>query len=162
MSLIEPTPQTLQDFAHLVPDGQRIVMINLLRYREWADYPPGTETEKRTGRQAYERYGENALRCMTSVGGRPIWRGRVGYTVIAPPGERWDEAVLVEYPSRSAFERMINNPEYQAGLVHRTAGLEDTRLIATTTPRYIPRLAWWLLKLSWKLRGRVSLPRQPE
>jgi uncharacterized protein (DUF1330 family) len=155
--MIEPTPEALQDLARLVPDGQPVVMINLLRFREWAEYPPGMETEKQSGRQAYERYGQHVLPFLMAVRGRPIWRGQASCMVIAPAGERWDEAILVEYPSRGAFESMILNPAYQAGLVHRTAGLEDTRLIATTAPQHIPRLAWWLIKLSWKLRGRPAL-----
>jgi uncharacterized protein (DUF1330 family) len=157
MFVVNPTPEALQELSLQVPDGKPIVMINLLRFREWADYPQGVEAEKLTGRQAYDRYGRHVLPFLMAVRARPIWRGQASCTVIAPGGERWDEAILVEYPSRSAFERMINNPEYQAGLVHRTAGLEDTRLIATTTPQSIPRLAWWLLKLSWKLRGQAKL-----
>jgi len=156
MFMIEPTPEALLDLARRVPDGQPIVMINLLRFREWADYPAGMKSEKLTGRQAYDRYGRHVLPFLTAVRARPIWRGQASCMVIAPAGERWDEAILVEYPSRSAFERMITNPEYQAGLVHRTAGLEDTRLIATTAPQHISRLAGWLLKLSWRLRGQAK------
>jgi len=158
MSAIEPTPEALLDLARLVPDGQPVVMINLLRFREWANYPAGMETEKLTGKQAYDRYGRHVLPFLMAVGGRPIWRGQASCMVIAAAGERWDEAILVQYPSRSAFERMIRNPDYQAGLVHRTAGLEETRLIATTGPQRISWLTWWLLKLAWKLRGQVSLP----
>jgi uncharacterized protein (DUF1330 family) len=40
--------------------------------------------------------------------------------VIAPDGEEWNEAVLVEYPSRKAFLDMIGDPEYRAATVHRT------------------------------------------
>ena len=41
-----------------VPADQKFAVINLLRYNEWAEYPPGTVTEKLTGQQAYERYAE--------------------------------------------------------------------------------------------------------
>ncbi len=40
--------------------------------------------------------------------------------------------MLVRYPSREAFRKMIGLVEYQAAVVHREAGLADTRLIATS------------------------------
>jgi uncharacterized protein (DUF1330 family) len=72
-----------------------------------------------------------ALAKVAEVGGRPIWAGDVRSILIGPPSERWDQAVLVEYPSRSAFQHVIAMPDYQAGVVHRTAALEDSRLVAT-------------------------------
>jgi hypothetical protein len=49
---------------------------------------------------------------------------------------------------------MISDPAYQSGTIHRTAALEDSRLIACTAPQRIGRFAWWLVKLSTKLRRR--------
>ena len=46
--------------------------------------------------------------------------------------ERWDEILLVEYPSAAAFAAMVTSPEYKAIVFHRTAALEDSRLVATT------------------------------
>jgi uncharacterized protein (DUF1330 family) len=146
MGAINPTPEQTAAFLTHVPDGRRLVMINLLRFRERADYPPGTRTEKHTGREAYELYSRHAMKFLAKVGGRPIWRGEARFAVIAPAGEQWDEAILVEYPSRNAFERMIGNADYQAGLYRRTAALDDSRLIATIAPQRIGRLAWWFLR----------------
>jgi uncharacterized protein (DUF1330 family) len=147
MSAIDPRPDQVEGLPLKVPDGQRVVMVNLLRFREWAEYPPGTRTEKHTGRQAYDLYSRHALRFLTKVGGQPIWRGQASFSIIAPVGEEWDEAILVEYPSRGAFERMVTDPGYQAGLCLRTAALADSRLIATVAPQRIGRLAWWLYRL---------------
>lgn len=146
MGAIDPTPEQVAAFSTQVPDGQRLVMINLLRFREWAAYPAGTRAEKHTGREAYELYSRHAMKYLAEVGGRPIWRGEARHAVIAPVGEQWDEAILVEYPSRNAFERMIGNAGYQSGLYLRTAALDDSRLIATVTPQRIGRIAWWLLR----------------
>lgn len=52
--------------------------------------------------------------------------------LIAPPGEHWDQLLLVRYPSAAAFLAMLADPEYQAATVHRSAALADSRLIATT------------------------------
>jgi uncharacterized protein (DUF1330 family) len=147
--------RTIRDeLARNVPDGQPIVMVNLLRYRETAVYPTGTAAEPMTGRAAYERYSQLVFRHLTKIGGRPIWRADVRAGLIAPEGEQWDEIILVEYPSRRAFEQMITSPEYQADAVHRTAALADSRLFASTSPQRIGRLAWWLLRLSQSLRRR--------
>jgi uncharacterized protein (DUF1330 family) len=131
MGSVEPTPEKLQQLTAL-EDGP-IVMINLLRYRAQAEYPEGFEATPCSGREAYQRYGAVAARLVGAVGGRPLWIGNVKAAVIAPAGEEWDDAVLVEYPSRKAFLEMVSQPEYQAVAPHRTAALEDSRLIATQT-----------------------------
>jgi uncharacterized protein (DUF1330 family) len=144
----------LDELAKMVPDGQPIVMVNLLRYREQALYPAGTTGEPITGREAYQRYSQLVLRHLAKVGGRPIWRADVRAGLIAPQGEQWDEIILVEYPTRSAFEQMITSPGYQADMIHRTAALDDSRLFASTSPQRIGRLAWWLRRVSLSFRRR--------
>jgi len=132
MSSIEPSPEKLQSFLESGSDGASIVMINLLRYREQANYPEGFAGEPCSGREAYGRYGEVAIKTIAAVGGRMVWMGSVQATVIGPAGEEWDDAVLVEYPSRKAFLGMVSQPDYLAAAPHRTAALQDSRLIATT------------------------------
>ena len=133
MGSVELTPEQIQAFANDAGEDGPIVMINLLRYREQASYPKDFDAEPCSGREAYRRYGTIAVRRIASVGGRLRWMGDVQATVIAPTGERWDDAVLVEYPSRKAFVEMVSQPEYLAAAPHRTAALEDSRLIATST-----------------------------
>lgn len=137
MAYVEPDPRRFQDFlAEGDPDGP-IVMLNLLRYRERAAYPDGFDAAPASGREAYQRYGAEAVKHVASVGGRVLWAGGGGFTLIGPPDERWDDAVLVEYPSRRAFVEMASRNDYQAIAVHRTAALEDSRLICTV-PRANP------------------------
>jgi uncharacterized protein (DUF1330 family) len=152
MPTINPEPAAIEEFARQVPDGQPIVMINLLRYRDRAEL----DGEQLTGRQCYERYEQAVLPLLIGVGGRPVWRGRPRFVVIGPADERWDDAILVRYPTRSAFERMVNSPEYQAIMPFRTAALDDSRLIATTAPQSISRLAWCLFRLSSWLRHKPN------
>lgn len=133
MGSVEPAAEQIAALAALPGEDGAIVMINLLRYRERAVYPDGFEAEPCSGREAYGRYGEVALERIGTVGGSILWMGGVAATVIAPAGERWDDAVLVQYPSRQAFLEMIAQPEYRAAAPHRSAALEDSRLIATRT-----------------------------
>jgi uncharacterized protein (DUF1330 family) len=132
MGSVEPSAERLQSFIESAADDSAVVMINLLRYRTQAVYPEGFDAEPCSGREAYQRYGSVAVQRVASVGGRVLWMGTVQATVIAPDSEQWDDAILVEYPSRKAFIEMVSQPEYQSAAPHRTAALEDSRLIATT------------------------------
>ena len=136
MSSVEPSPDRLQSFLENAEDDSPIVMINLLRYREQAVYPQGFEAEPCTGREAYQRYVAVAVHRIASVGGRVLWMGSVQATVIAPDAEQWDDALLVEYPSPKAFIEMVSQSDYRAAAPHRTAALDDSRLIAATTQTF--------------------------
>jgi uncharacterized protein (DUF1330 family) len=130
MGSIEPDGARLRAFA-AAQDSGPLTMINLLRYRERAAYPEGFDAPPCSGREAYGRYGEAVREHLAAVGGRAVWLGAVRETLIAPEGEAWDDAILVEYPSRKAFLEMVGRPGYQRDAVHRTAALADSRLIAT-------------------------------
>jgi uncharacterized protein (DUF1330 family) len=115
-----------------VEEDRPLAMINLLRYREQADYGPEAKVEPCSGREAYRRYAAESIRFIEEVGGEVLWRGSGKAVLVGPPGERWDTAILVRYPSKAAFLAMVSKPEYQAIAFHRSAALEDSRLIATT------------------------------
>ena len=119
-----------------IGDGEPVVMINLLRYRDQADYGGRADIEPCSGSEAYRRYMKLAFAFVTGVGGSLVWQGAPKAMLIGPSQERWDLALLVRYPSKAAFLAMVSDPAYQAITVHRTAALEDSRLIATlpTTP----------------------------
>lgn len=133
MGTISPTPEKLQVFMTAVPDDTPLVMINLLKYREEAAYPPEYEGEACSGREAYQTYSVAAIGYVTAVNGRVLWLGQVQLGLIAPEEESWDDALLVEYPSKQAFLQMFSNPEYHTITFHRTAALEDSRLLVTVT-----------------------------
>jgi uncharacterized protein (DUF1330 family) len=132
MATVNPTDAQIEDFRR-VPDDAPIVMLNLLRFRDQADAPQGG-----TGKQAYARYSKAVLPLLLEVGGYPIWMGKARYPFIAPEGEAWDEVLLVYYPSRRAFLRMVESDAYQRAMPHRTAALADSRLVETV-PSRVPR-----------------------
>jgi uncharacterized protein (DUF1330 family) len=131
MRSINPTRQSLMRFKGALPKNTPIVMLNLLKFRDKAHYPPGSSFGGCSGRQAYRRYSDIALEKLNEVGGKPIWMSKAMTSLIAPEGEMWDEVLLVKYPSVDAFLTMIQKPEYLAATIHREAALEDSRLIAT-------------------------------
>ncbi|MFP5462318.1 MAG: DUF1330 domain-containing protein [Gammaproteobacteria bacterium] len=130
MPSIDPTPASFKALFSAVPAGVPVVMLNMLRFRERAEYVPGSGEPARSGREAYAEYTKHAMEKVTAVGGRKIWGGAALHSVVAPEGEQWDEVFLVEYPSTEAFMNMVRAPGYQAFTHHRTAALADSRLIA--------------------------------
>jgi uncharacterized protein (DUF1330 family) len=133
MPSIEPSAEQLQRLVADATEESPIVMINLLRYRDRAEYPAGASADSCSGREAYQRYGASVMPLLAEAGGGIVWRGSVRQTVIGPDGEHWDDAILVQYPSRKAFLDMVSRPAYQKAAIHRTAALADSRLIATVT-----------------------------
>jgi uncharacterized protein (DUF1330 family) len=115
------------------PDGA-VQMINLLKFRERAQYPSDYTGEGATdvsGEDAYGRYGSHALAQVVKRGGRLVLLSAADEAVIGAPGE-WDQVAIMEYPTRRAFLDMARDPDYLSAIVHRTAGLERTAVLATT------------------------------
>ncbi len=123
-------PDLAKPFAECADDGGPVCMLNLLRYRAQADYAGHPEQPHRSGREAYQHYMELAFPIIGKVGIRMIFMGTCLAHVIAPPAERWDDMLLVEYPTREVVVAALSMPEYRAVVFHRTAGLQDSRLIA--------------------------------
>jgi uncharacterized protein (DUF1330 family) len=66
---------------------------------------------------------------VTRRGGRLVLYNDVEQVVIGSGA--WDQVAIMEYPSTDVFLEMIQDPEYQTGLVHRDAGPADTAVLVT-------------------------------
>ncbi len=128
MGQIAPEPEQIEELLEGPAEG-RVVMVNLLRFKDKADAPD----EGLSGAEAYQRYGAQMIQWITSQGARLIWSGRVDSMVIGDTEERFDSIALVEYPSRAEFLRIAGDPRVAEFSVHRTASLEMQWLIASTT-----------------------------
>lgn len=109
-----------------------IVMLNLLRLRETADYsehPELAPPSPISGRRAYERYMELVTPMLEKAGGKLVLVGDGDTYLIGPPEESWDLVLLVRHRSVDAFLSFAQNPDYQAVLGHRTAAVTDSRLM---------------------------------
>lgn len=128
---LEPTQESGRAFFTRGITG-KVVMLNLLRFRDIADYsatPQLAPEQPISGEAAYRLYMEHTLPHLEKSGGRLIFFGRGGSFLIGPSDERWDAAMLVEQSSPMAFMAFASNAEYLAGIGHRTAALEDSRLL---------------------------------
>lgn len=125
---IDPTRESIQRFAAEFPAGKPVLMLNLLRFREQAAYADPA-VPACSGRQAYAEYSRLIEPILAAAGGEVQCIGRSFGALIAPPGEAWDELLLVRYPDKEAFLGMIRSEAYRAIVHHRSAALADSRLV---------------------------------
>jgi uncharacterized protein (DUF1330 family) len=132
MRTTDMTLENIQAAAGAIPADAPVFMLNMLRYRERAEYA-GADAPPCSGREAYhERYRPAFGRVAEGAGVKVAWLGGVLAKLVAPAGELWDDVAIVEYPSFAAFRRVVENPRYEAEAApHRKAALADWRLIAT-------------------------------
>ncbi|UAK25612.1 DUF1330 domain-containing protein [Sphingomonas nostoxanthinifaciens] len=82
-------------------DGQSVVMLNLLRFA-----PDG-------GRERYADYLAAAGPLVARYGGEIVYVGDGLPALSAESGQAWDAMALVRYPSRRAFDDMVQDPDYR-------------------------------------------------
>ncbi len=114
---INPRGADLKRFLAEDPGGP-VVMLNLLRFADG-------------GRPSYERYATEIRRFLDGLGADVVYLGDCSTTLVAPESHEWDAVLLVRYPSREAFSRMVADPEYQKITHLRTEALSEAVLQAT-------------------------------
>ncbi|MBL8558209.1 MAG: DUF1330 domain-containing protein [Hyphomonadaceae bacterium] len=112
------------------PEDGAFVMVNLLKFKEKAEYPDGSNPHM-TGAEAYNIYGVEVAKLVHALGGRVRYSGKVTGLILGEVEDLWDAVALAEYPSLAAFQKMATSPEYQAIEHHRTAGLAGQLNIRT-------------------------------
>ncbi|MEO6993782.1 MAG: DUF1330 domain-containing protein [Lacunisphaera sp.] len=128
---LDPTQESGRAFFSRKISGP-VVMLNLLRFRVLADYtanPQLAPAEPITGAEAYQRYMNHTLPHLRASGGEVIFFGSAAQFLIGPSDERWDAVMLVRQSSSAAFLAFASNADCMAGIGHRVAALEDSRLL---------------------------------
>jgi hypothetical protein len=131
IAYLEPTQESGRAVVSRAIKGE-VVMLNLLRFRDVADYSatPGLAPEKPiSGAEAYDRYMAHTMPYLIESGGELLFFGQGGAFLIGPEAERWDRVMLVRQRSVGAFMAFATNAAYLAGIGHRTAAVEDSRLL---------------------------------
>ncbi len=110
--------QALADNANEEP----FVMLNLLKFK------------KDGGREAYFRYIKESGPFVAAVGAKVIYFGKP--KELLQGEEDWDLLMLVQYPSRKAFQTMTHNPDYLRVHEFRAEGVERAVLYATDPVKF--------------------------
>lgn len=129
---INVTQEAGKKFYQEFHDKGKIVMLNMLKFKPIADYTdlesldPGKEI---TGKEAYKLYMEYTLPRLEEAGSKILYYGSSNHFVIGPDSESWDAVLLVEHQSVAHFMSFAQNDVYLKYAGHRTAALEDSRLL---------------------------------
>ncbi len=128
---INPDEDQLRTLLESREEGP-LQFVNLLSYHPRARYPEGHELAGAglSGADAYGRYGAVALDHVARRGGTLVLYNDVLQVLIGRT-QPWDQIAIMEYPGVDAFVDMIRDPDYQAGLVHRDAGLAETAILVS-------------------------------
>lgn len=99
-------------------------MVNLMRYRDRADYTDGRETNL-TGREADDAYAP--IDELAAVGAEIVFLGEVDTQLLGEP--TWDRIAVVKYPTRRSFVELQSVPGFAEAHAHKDAGMEQTIVI---------------------------------
>ncbi|WP_245982386.1 DUF1330 domain-containing protein [Lentzea flaviverrucosa] len=99
--------------------GGPVVMLNLLRFAEG-------------GAESYQEYARHLRETfLPRYGGEILYAGAGSTVLVAEEGQSWDAVIIVRYPDRTAFSRMVADPGYQEVTGLRTGALTEAVLQAT-------------------------------
>ena len=126
---VMPNEKQMEEFLEEGHD-EPIFMVNLLKFKEKAEYPDKRETNL-TGREAYAIYGKEVVGHLEKVGGKPIFGSDVTRLMLGEVEELWDQVAIAMYPNRKAMLKMISDPDYIESAQHRVAGLAGQLNIET-------------------------------
>jgi uncharacterized protein (DUF1330 family) len=99
-----------------------ISMVNLLKFKEKAEYEDGRDTNL-SGKEAYMIYGIEVQEHLKKVGGEIVFGGEISRLMLGEVEDLWDNVAVARYPSRTAMLEMMMDPDYQESEKHRSAGL---------------------------------------
>lgn len=117
--------QDISDALRKIDLNMPIALLNLIKFRDRADYNPESGEEPCSGKDAYTRYMGYAMKKLESVDATIHLSG-----VFAIEGaqDEWDLSFVVKYKRGSDFLKLATTSYSDYGY-HRTAAIADSRLI---------------------------------
>ena len=134
---VYPNREQMKGFFEEGNDDQPIYMINLLKFKEKAEYKDGRETSL-SGREAYALYGEIIEKHLIEIGGELIFKSKVTRITVGKVDELWDAIAIAKWPSKKVMgeNMMPSDPELLEGYKHREAGLAGQLNIESVYEKY--------------------------
>ena len=129
---VNPTPEQIKELTEEGHD-RPIYMVNLLKFKEKAEYEDGRATDL-SGQDAYGIYAGEVAAHLAKVGGRPVIGGEVTSLRLGQVEDLWDMVAIAMYPNRKAMFTMVMDPDYRKSAEHRAAGLEGQLNIEMVLP----------------------------
>lgn len=116
-------------------DDGPIWMVNLMKYREKADYADGRQADI-TGKEADDLYAP--LGPLKAIGAQVVFLADVDSQFLND-SPKWDRVGIVKYPSRRSFIEMQTRKDFQELHHHKEAGMAET-IVAGCLPMPLPEL----------------------
>jgi hypothetical protein len=110
-----------------------VYMLNLMKYRDRADYGSGGETGV-SGREADDRYAP--VDVLAAIGASVCFVADV-----VEASEAWDRVAVVRYPTRLSFIEMQSREDFQRQHTHKEAGMDHTIVMGTLPVDGVPSRA---------------------
>lgn len=129
---LEPNPDGhLRDHLRTLvasDDGREFYMVNLIRYRAQAQYPPGYDFPG-NALDADLRYGRAIMPYLLGRGGMPVFLGDVQGRFLHEAGDQdWHRVAIVRYRSRRDLLEMVAALAGRNVAVHKWASIEKTQV----------------------------------
>ena len=121
---VYPNREQMKGFFEENNDDQAVFMVNLLKFKDKAEYKDGRETNL-TGSEAYAIYGKIMEKHLKEIGGELIFKSKITRMTIGKVEELWDAVAIVKWPSKKVMgdNMMPSDPALLEGYQHREAGL---------------------------------------
>jgi len=143
--VVPSDPKQIEAAAQDGPEGP-VFMINLLKFKDKAEYADGRETDL-SGREAYNLYGAGVAGLLPEFGARFFFMADITHLSLGQVEELWDEVAIAVYPNRNALFRMSQSKAWQDLAAHRAAGLAGQLNIESVMPDMLKGLPWMALFL---------------
>jgi len=130
-SYLNPSDESAKQLFSQPIQGE-VIMLNLLRFKEVADYsnlPEIAPREVISGKEAYQIYINQTLPFLEKSGGEIMLLGKSEYFFIGPMEEKWDLVMMIKQKSLESFLAFASDPLYSNVIGHREAALLDSRLL---------------------------------
>ncbi len=111
-----------------------VYMVNLMKYREKADYTDGTELNI-SGREADDLYAP--IGPLAAIGASMVFLAEVD-TQLLGDAPMWDRIAVVRYPTGRSFIDMQSRTDFKEKHVHKEAGMAET-IVMGCTPIDVPK-----------------------
>ncbi|MGZ4690468.1 MAG: hypothetical protein ACXWAY_12645 [Acidimicrobiia bacterium] len=122
-------------------DDGPVWMVNLMQYRDVADYSDGRATTI-SGREADDLYAP--IGPLTAIGAEIVFFAEVNDQLLGD-APKWDRVAIVKYPTRRSFVEMQSRPDFLELHEHKEAGMEQTIIVGAlpmTTPEITDPPDW--------------------
>lgn len=132
---LDANPEAGKRFYQEFHNKGKIIMLNLLRFKTEADYTNLENIKPEqpiSGKEAFQLYLEKISSELHTLGSEVLFFGKSKHFLIGPESEKWDAVLLMEHQSVQKFLQFSASKTYLENAGHRTAALEDSRLLPSS------------------------------